>query len=119
MKTLKRREFIKIAPVAAGLAATLNLRPSLKGAESISSEPPAQSVGENRSADFLRRVRSEQLLPKPPQLVNVAIPPMGLEERVRRKIVPRRGYCSLTPASGALLCGNGAVTIELDGDPFA
>ncbi len=42
---------------------------------------------------------------------------MPLAERVRRKIVPLRGFCSLALDSGALLSGNGAVNIELAGDP--
>ena len=43
---------------------------------------------------------------------------MPLAERVRRKIVPRRGFCSLTPGNGALISGNGAVNIELACDPY-
>jgi alpha-L-fucosidase 2 len=43
---------------------------------------------------------------------------MALAERIKRKIVPQRGFCSLSPDSGALLSGNGAVNIELAGDPY-
>ena len=43
---------------------------------------------------------------------------MPLAERVRRKIVPRRGFCSLTPGTGGLISGNGAVNIELACDPY-
>jgi hypothetical protein len=86
---------------------------------------PSKSSGQagappedNRSADYLRRAQGDKFLPKPPVLVAVSISPMPLAERVRRKIVPRRGFCSLAPASGALLSGTGAVNIELEGDPF-
>jgi hypothetical protein len=47
---------------------------------------------------------------------------MPLAERVRRKIVPQRGFCSTAPGtlvSDALISGNGAMNIELMGDPFA
>ena len=43
---------------------------------------------------------------------------MPLAERVRRKIVPQRGFCSLAPGGEALISGNGAVNIELAGDPY-
>jgi len=43
---------------------------------------------------------------------------MPLAERIRRKIVPRRGFCSLAPGSGALLSGNGAVNIDLTCNPY-
>ncbi len=47
---------------------------------------------------------------------------MSLAERVRRKIVPRRGFCSIAPGelvSESLTSGNGTMTIELMGDPYA
>ena len=47
---------------------------------------------------------------------------MPLAERVRRGIVPQRGFCSIAPAewvSESLTSGNGAMTIELMGDPYA
>ena len=43
---------------------------------------------------------------------------MPLAERIKRKIVPQRGFCSLAPGNGALLSGNGAVSIELACDPY-
>jgi hypothetical protein len=48
--------------------------------------------------------------------------PMPLAERVRRKIVPRRGFCSIAPGnlvSECLISGNGAMNIELMGDPYS
>ena len=47
---------------------------------------------------------------------------MPLAERLKRKIVPRRGFCSIAPGelvSESLISGNGAMTIELMGDPYA
>ena len=47
---------------------------------------------------------------------------MPLAERVRRKIVPQRGFCSIAPGdlvSESLTSGNGAMNIELMGDPYA
>jgi alpha-L-fucosidase 2 len=124
---MKRRDFIKTGAVAAGLASSLKLLPSLAAAESDSPKPsarPGALPDDNRSADYLRRAQEGKFLPKPPVVVEssqsdaVKISPMPLAERVRRKIVPRRGYCSLAPGSGALLSGTGAVSIELAGDPY-
>src|SRR5665213_290852 len=121
---MKRREFIKTGAVAAGLAGSLRFLPSLKAAESDSPKPPTPGAGENRSADYLRRAQEDKFLPKPPVFADssgpgdVQISPMPLAERVRRKIVPRRGFCSLSPGSGALISGNGAMSIELDCDPY-
>jgi len=115
---MKRRDFLKTGAVAAGLAGSLKLLPSLQAADSDAPKPPAPGAGDTLSADYLRRVRSDQLLPKPPMAVALPVAPMPLAERVRRKLVPQRGFCSLSPASGALLSGNGALNIELDGDPF-
>jgi hypothetical protein len=90
-------------------------------------KPSGQTGGlaeDNRSADYLRRAQEDKFLPKLPVLAEPAgsaalrVTPMPLAERVRRKIVPRRGFCSLAPGSGALLSGTGAVNIELEGDPY-
>ena len=43
---------------------------------------------------------------------------MSLEDRIRRKIVPLRGFCSLAPGGEALSSGYGAVNIEVTGNPF-
>ncbi len=121
---MRRRDFIKTGAVAAGLAGSLKLLPSLTAAESESQKPPARGAEDNRSADYLRRAQGGKFLPKPPVVVDssgpgdMRISPMPLAERVRRKIVPRRGFCSLSPSSGALLSGTGAVSIELEGDPY-
>src|ERR1035441_2545307 len=121
---MKRRDFIKTGAVAAGIAGSLKFLPSLAAAESDSQTPSEKMTGENRSADYLRRAQEDKFLPKPPVVADsyqpdaVKISPMPLAERVRRKIVPRRGFCSLMPGDGALLSGNGAMSIELDCDPY-
>jgi hypothetical protein len=124
---MRRRDFLKKSAAAAGLAGSLDLLPSLSASAEDSQPPSGQTAappGDNRSADYLRRAQEDKLLPKPPAFADssgpgdVRISPMPLAERVRRKIVPRRGFCSLAPGSGALLSGNGAVNIELEGDPY-
>jgi hypothetical protein len=118
---MKRRDFLKRSSVAIGLAGSLDLLPSLMAGESSPSKSSGQTGAppeDIRSADYLRRAQGDKFLPKPPVSVAVSISPMPLAERVRRKIVPRRGFCSLAPASGALLSGTGAVNIELEGYPF-
>jgi alpha-L-fucosidase 2 len=124
---MRRRDFLKKGSVAAGLASSLKLLPPLEAAESGPSKSSGQTGGppeDNRSAEYLRRAHEDKLLPKTPVVAEssrpdtVQISPMPLAERVKRKIVPQRGFCSLSPGSGALLSGNGAVTIELTGDPY-
>jgi alpha-L-fucosidase 2 len=123
---MKRRDFLTKGSVAAGLAGSAGLLPPLEAQSSdpqaAANTPAAQE--EIRSAEYLRRARSDKLLPKPPALressSGVHISPMPLVERVRRKIVPRRGICSIVPAGDALLIsGNGAMTIETACDPYS
>jgi hypothetical protein len=47
---------------------------------------------------------------------------MSLAERLRRKIVPENGFCSLAPGkttSEGITSGNGAMNIEVMGDPYS
>ncbi len=47
---------------------------------------------------------------------------MSLAERLKRNIVPRHGFCSITPGKTTgegITSGNGAMNIELTGDPYA
>ncbi len=118
---MKRRDFIKGA-VAVGAVGSLKLAPMLAAAESDSAKtgaPPA----DNRPAEYLHRVQGDPFLPKPPATARTyPISPMPLAERVRRKIVPQRGFCSVAPGDlvcNALTAGNGAMNIELMGDPYA
>ena len=124
---MKRRDFLKKSSVAIGLAGSLDLLPSLMAGESSPPKSSGQTGAppeDNRSADYLRCAQEDKFLPKPPAFADSSRPgdtrisPMPLAERVRRRIVPRRGFCSLAPGSGALLSGTGAVNIELEGDPY-
>jgi alpha-L-fucosidase 2 len=129
---MKRRDFLKKGTMVAGLATSSNLIPPgiaeqpSKQRRSGSSRPADVSPKEIRSAEYLRRVRADRYLPKPPEpvkplgLAGVRISPMPFEERQRRGIVPRRGFCSVAPASDALLIsGNGPMNIEMLGDPYS
>ena len=125
---MKRRDFIKRSAVAAGAAGSLKFLPPLIASDinpPIVAEQARARSQDNRSADYLRRAREDKFLPKPPafaeaaQPAGVKISPLPLAERIKRKIVPQRGFCSLAPGSGALLSGNGSVNIELAGDPYS
>jgi hypothetical protein len=125
---MKRREFLKTGAVAAGLAGSLDLLPSLAAGADDSQPPSGQTAApqdDNRSADYLRRAQEDKFLPKLPVVAEssqpdiVKISPMPLAERVRRKIVPQRGFCSLAPGSDVLLSGNGPMSIEMPCDPFS
>jgi len=122
---MKRRDFIKRSAVAAGVAGTFNFLPPLRAADSDSPTPvePAGTPADNRSADYLAHGRAERFLPQPPGAPQkYPVSPMPLAERLRRKIVPRRGFCSLAPGnlvSESLITGNGAMNLEISGDPYA
>jgi len=109
---------------AAGLAGSMRIVPSLEAAGSGAPKLPEAGAGEKLSEDYLRRARADKFLPKPPESAvlpsssGLQMSPMPLEERIKRKIVPQKGFCSLAPSSGALLSGNGPVSIELTGDPY-
>jgi alpha-L-fucosidase 2 len=135
---MRRRDFLKKGTVAVGLASSPKLLPPLTASESslqkpsrISSQNSAQTGAareENRSADYLRRVKEDKFLPKPPAFAEsslspaVQVSPMSLAERLRRKIVPQRGFCSIAPGatlSEGLTSGNGAMNIEMTCDPYS
>ena len=129
---MKRRDFLKQSTVAAGLAGSLRRLQPTKASENSRPGPSGQVSGsagaagkENRSAEYLRRMQEDKSLPKPPVVAEssssdgLQISPMPLAERIKRKIVPQRGFCSLAPGSGTLLCGNGAVSTELTCDPYS
>ena len=123
---MKRRDFLKQSTVAVGLVSSTELLSPLKASESQTSGQNPISTGtarqEIRSAEYLRRVQKDKFLPKPPKLAeppsDVKVSPMPLAERIKRKIVPQRGFCSLTPGGEALSSGNGTVNIEVAGNPF-
>jgi len=113
---MKRRDFIKTGAIAAGAAGSLTFLPSLNAAEEDSSL--ASAPAENRTAEFLQRAQADRFRPKSPKRVPAEFVAMPLADRVKRQIVPQRGLCSIAPGTGAFLSGNGAMNIELDGNPF-
>jgi alpha-L-fucosidase 2 len=119
---MKRRKFIKTSAAVAGLVGSLEISPLLAATEEESPKTGAP-LKDNRPAEYLNRVQGDPFLPKPPAAGrSYPIPPMPLEERVRRKIVPQRGFCSIAPGvlvSEAFTSGNGAMNIELMGDPYS
>jgi alpha-L-fucosidase 2 len=109
--------------VAAGLAGSTTLLQPLHAAEEDAAKGAAPQQ-EIRSAEFLQRAKQEKYLPKPAVVRDsggpVRIAPMPLAERLRRKIVPRRGICSISPATdAALISGNGAMSIETACHPYS
>jgi hypothetical protein len=123
---MKRRNFIKKGAVTAGLIGIPCTMLELTSCKSKdrSSGSKASSGEEIRSPEYLKRVRSEKYLPKPPVIAKskmkpvLQISPMALDDRIRKKILPNRGFCCLTPGGDSLMSGNGAVTIELAGNPY-
>ena len=136
---MRRRIFLKRAAIAASVASSLKLfvPPITAGGASskelFRKDNPVQGQGgeagqEIRSADYLHRGQADKYLPKPPvfsdscQSPDVRVSPMSLAERLRRKIVPRHGFCSIVPGktvSEGLTAGNGAMNIELTCDPYS
>jgi hypothetical protein len=114
---MKRRDLLKTT-AAAGLIGSLEISPALAEAEQTGTP-----LTDNRPAEYLHRVRGDSFLPKlPAPAPSYPVSPMPLAERVRRKIVPRRGFCSTAPGnlvSESLTSGNGAVNVELTGDPYS
>jgi len=119
---MKRREFLKTSVAAVGAMGSLKLSPMLAAAEDDSAKTGAPAM-DNRPAEYLHRVQGDRFLPKPPAPArSYPISPMPLAERVSRKVVPQRGFCSVAPGdkvSEALISGNGAMNIELMGDPYS
>ena len=128
---MKRRKFLKKSAVAASLVSipgsllplTACKESSQKSSRISSSSGTRQR--EIRSSDYLKKVQSEKNLPK--RIVSSAsyqpssglqISPMPLKERIRRKIVPQQGFCTLAPGGDALLSGNGSMNIEVAGNPY-
>ena len=123
---MKRRDFLKTGAAAAGLVGTLTIDPMLAGAEG-ESQTKAEQAGarptDNRPAEYLHRVQGDPFLPKAPTAGrSYPVAAMPLAKRIERKVVPQRGFCSIAPGalvSESLTSGNGAMTIELMGDPYA
>ena len=123
---MKRRSFFKKSAVAAGMVSIPGTLLQLTSCNSDNqSSVPGAEAEEIRTSEFLKRVRADKNLPPPPVFAKsklkpaVQILPMTLKDRKRRKIVPKQGFCSLAPGADALISGNGAVSIEVRGDPYS
>lgn len=127
---MKRRVFFRTGVIAAGLAGLQTSSLLFTSACSRSKKPrrslrPSGLVQEDlRSHEYLRRVRSERYLTRLPVYAETKLTPpikimsMPLEDRIRKKIVPKHGFCSLVPGGEALISGNGSVNIELACSPY-
>lgn len=122
---MKRRDFLKSSGTVAGLVGTMKVPSAFtpgEGERQARPVPAGTPSADNRPAWYMRRSPGD-VLPSPPSPARpYTITPMPLAERVRRKIVPQRGFCSLAPATTvneSLVSGNGAMRIELMGDPYA
>ncbi|NMD03533.1 MAG: hypothetical protein GYA71_09705, partial [Bacteroidales bacterium] len=119
---MKRRKFVKTSASAVGLVGTMEIPSILVAAEQESQKTDAIAA-DNRPAEYLNRVKGDPFLPEMPQAgKSYPVSPMPLDERIRREIVPRKGFCSIAPGnlvSEALISGNGAMNIELMGDPYS
>jgi alpha-L-fucosidase 2 len=122
---MKRRDFLKTSGAAAGLVGTIGASSALTadGRQQATNAGMGTPLGDNRPAAYLRRARSERFLTAPPVPARAySVTPMPLAERVRRKLVPQRGFCSVAPAEAVnetLVSGNGAMRIEVMGEPYA
>jgi hypothetical protein len=128
---MKRRDFLTKGTLAAGFAGSPALLDPLLAGQAASTKPtggspqPAQPPADIRSTGYLRRAREDKSLPKAPvhnraSLSGVKVAPMPIEERLRRGVVPRRGFCSIVPANDALLIsGNGPLSIDMPCDPYS
>jgi len=120
---MKRRNFLKKSAVAASLVSIPGSLLPLNSCKSQKSTGAAKK--EIRSADYLKKIKPEKNLAKPivpwesyQTSAGVKIFPMQLADRIRKSILPRRGFCSLAPGGDTLISGNGAVSIEVTGDPY-
>ena len=116
---MKRRNFLKKSIAAAGIVGSAELL--LNTSQTLASTGTTQA--DNRPAEYLRRVQKEPFIPYPPAPArSYPVSPMPLSERVGKKIVPQRGFCSIAPGNlvnQALTSGNGVMNIELIGDPYS
>jgi len=119
---MKRRNFVKTSAAAVGLIGSMEISPLLAatGNESQNSGRPQT---DNRPEDYLNHVQSDPFLTKSPTTGReYPISPMPLNERISKKIVPQHGFCSIAPGTNvreALISGNGAMKIELLGEPYS
>jgi alpha-L-fucosidase 2 len=134
---MKRRVFLKSSGIVAGIAGLKMFIPftvngmnsqKLSGIFSRNSFLKGAAQKDIRSAHYLSRMQGGKYLPKKPVFAesklkpDVQVSPMPLEERIKRNIVPKKGFCSIIPGktvSEGITSGNGAMNIELMGDPYS
>ena len=131
---MKRRVFLKKGALAAGFVGSLKfLTPltisgmSLKKISRISHLKGVKQM-DIRTINYHRWAKRDKFLPKRPVFAeskltpDVRILPMPLEERIKRNIVPKMGFCSTIPGrtvSEGITSGNGSMNIEMRGDPYS
>jgi len=131
---MKRRDFLQKGTLVAGIAGAQSvIAPLLASENKAATQTPPKTKTEAppkelRSAEYLKRAKSEKFLTKSPAFrksetaSGVSVSPMSLTERLKRNVVPRNGFCSLEPGktvSDGLTSGNGHMNIELTCDPYA
>ncbi len=135
---MKRRVFLKKTAIVASAASFAKMFLPLtasgmnsKKSSQISNQIPMPSRATQediRSADYLLRSKNNKFLPKIPEFAALHLSPevrvssMPLKERLRRGIVPRRGFCSTLPGAtlnAGLTTGNGHMNIEVACDPYS
>ena len=136
---MKRRDFLKTSTAAAlalaGSQQVLQASTAGEPGQSVSpqlSGPPAAKAGlvsdQGLSVSHIGATPEGVFPPKPPVFAasrlspEVKVSPMPLSDRLRRRIVPRQGFCSAIPGaavSEGLTAGNGAMVIEVMCDPYS
>jgi alpha-L-fucosidase 2 len=129
---MKRREFLQKGTLVAGIAGSQQfispfLEAEEKAAKAAADKTPAVPK-DLRSGDYLRRAKSQKYPPKVPAYrpsqgtARELISPMPIEERLARRVLPQKGFCSLEPGEvigDGVTSGNGHMNIELICDPYA
>ena len=130
---MKRRDFLQKGTLVAGLAGSQSLiapllaerKPAKPANDKTQSATPAQEL---RTPEYLRRAKAGKFTAKLPAIrgsetaAGVPVLPMSLAERLKRNIVPRKGFCSLEPGktvSDGITSGNGHMNVEITCDPYS
>jgi alpha-L-fucosidase 2 len=131
---MKRRDFLQKGTLVAGIAGAQSViaplfasdnKASTKTLAKAKTQAPPKEL---RSTEYLKRAKSEKLPAKLPAFrkteatAGVSVSSMSLAERLKRKVVPRNGFCSLEPGktvSDGITSGNGHMNIEVTCDPYA
>ena len=131
---MKRRDFLQKGTLVAGIAGAQTLvAPLLASENKATTQTPAKKKAQTlpkelRSREYLQRARTEKFPAKLPAFrisetaAGIPVSPMPLSERLKRNVVPRKGFCSLEPGktvSDGVTSGNGHMNIEVTCDPYA